>query len=92
MCQQANRPFNHVDDRYRCSSCGHVMPCTHGGPSDRLCFHCRGVQLENGDRPSLKLCLRRECKSCPEQFRTRDDFDNLINRLNSDVKFNRNAT
>ena len=84
LYRQAGRDPNQVDERYRCGSCGRVMPCTNGGPNDRLCYHCRGVQLETGDRPALRYCIRYECKSCPEQLRSHDELDNMINRLNSE--------
>jgi hypothetical protein len=73
-----------IDAKYRCRSCDQLRCCTttKGSTNDRLCMSCRGTQLESNERPSLQLCLRRECRNCPEHLPNPVDYINLVTRLN----------
>jgi hypothetical protein len=85
------RPERVVEDEirgiYECATCHQIRPCLTVTGSHKMCCHCFGSTVEKDQRPTLDLCMTKECKSCPMWVRERDDLNNLKTRLNRPVQF-----
>jgi hypothetical protein len=80
--RQGGMAEHQIENLFRCYSCGKMRPCLPTTNDQKLCCSCYGTHIERDERPTLNLCLMRECVACPAHLQSLSDLINLKNRLN----------